>query len=127
MEYTRPAQDKRPSGIRVKWSAHWLSGDKPPNSPPPISDSGTEEGRSASRNFRENVRLAKLEVLVLMIIWTDRINLGWQLMRVPVTTSPGCTNTEATQSSYSPDKGDERLEEALNEENPVDVEVKIEQ
>ncbi|KAG2409477.1 uncharacterized protein HKW66_Vig0001420 [Vigna angularis] len=68
---------------------------------------GTPEGRS--------------EVLVLVIIWTDRTNLGWQLMRVPVTTSPGCMNTEATQ------KRDERLEELLEEENLVDVEVKTEQ
>ncbi|KOM48676.1 hypothetical protein LR48_Vigan07g238000 [Vigna angularis] len=59
--------------------------------------------------------------------WTDRINLGWQLMRVPVTTSPECTNTEATQSSYSPDNEDERLEDALNEEILVEVKVKTEQ
>ncbi|KOM52272.1 hypothetical protein LR48_Vigan09g093100 [Vigna angularis] len=71
--------------------------------------------------------LERSEVLVLVVIWTDRTNLGWQLMRVPVTSSPGCTNTEATQIPYSPDKEDEGLEEALNEENLIEVEVKTEQ
>ncbi|KOM39847.1 hypothetical protein LR48_Vigan04g004500 [Vigna angularis] len=59
-------------------------------------------------------------------------NLGWQLMRILVTTSPGCMNVVATQNSYSPDDGSALLEEALEEEvledaNLVDVEVKAEQ
>ncbi|KOM41512.1 hypothetical protein LR48_Vigan04g171000 [Vigna angularis] len=50
-----------------------------------------------------------------------RANLGWQLMRVPVTTSPGCTNTEATHNSYSPD-GQSSVEHYLERMlNCVDV------
>ncbi|KOM36767.1 hypothetical protein LR48_Vigan03g014800 [Vigna angularis] len=90
----------------------------------------------------------KLEVVVLRGTLDGRTNLGWQLMRMPVTTPPGCQNAcnyaDFIQSGQSVvlslilcmrynalmcDElyGDERLEEVLNEENLVDVEVKTEQ
>ncbi|KOM45223.1 hypothetical protein LR48_Vigan06g052900 [Vigna angularis] len=72
----------------------------------------------------------------ITVIWTERTNLGWQLMRMPVTTPPGCAIVVATREIHTVRtiscvefyfvQGDERLEEALNEENLVDVEVKTE-
>ncbi|KAG2385190.1 uncharacterized protein HKW66_Vig0122820 [Vigna angularis] len=62
----------------------------------------------------------------------DRVNLGWQLMRVPVTTPTGCMNAYGYMDSHSPDDGEAPLEAMLEEENLedanlVEVEVKAEQ
>ncbi|KOM39016.1 hypothetical protein LR48_Vigan03g239800 [Vigna angularis] len=93
---------------------------------PTVLDQGRPNVRPNCRAFGSE-RTSAFVRLTYPVVHPDvPTNLGWQLMRVPVTTSPGCTNTEATQSSYSPDKGDERLEELLEEENLVDVEVKTE-
>ncbi|KOM43580.1 hypothetical protein LR48_Vigan05g118500 [Vigna angularis] len=66
---------------------------------------------------------------IVFCLWERPFTL--ELMRVfQLLHHPGARTPVATQISYSPDiqsKGDERLEEALEEENLKEVEAKIEQ
>ncbi|KOM56548.1 hypothetical protein LR48_Vigan10g244000 [Vigna angularis] len=64
-----------------------------------LTDSFCTSERSSAKARRAFVQVVDYE-RPCFSIWTDRTNLGWQLMRVPVTTSPGCTNIEATQNSF---------------------------